>query len=44
MASAPDHRREALRKIGKFAAYAAPLTLLLLPEKTKAGVPSSIPS
>ncbi len=32
----PADRRDALCKIGRFAAYAAPLTVLLLPQKTRA--------
>jgi hypothetical protein len=31
-----DSRRDAVRKLGKFAAYAAPFTVLALPKKAEA--------
>ena len=31
-----DTRRDAVRKLGKFAAYAAPFTVLALPKKAEA--------
>ena len=31
-----SNRRDLARKLGRFAAYAAPITMLLLPDKAKA--------
>ena len=41
MAEANDNRRDAVRKLGRFAAYAAPFTVLALTQKADAGTATS---